>query len=151
LEAGRQDLGTWASLLVGVVTLLLAANVGLSVWQVGSMARREATGAIEEYDRRFNGFLTKGEDMIRVALETNERRIAELSRRLSELSARFDKHSEVARETIAELTNEAERIFERARLDSERARAELERELSEYWTTKVRDLDERLAHSSGVE
>src|SRR5689334_2312296 len=41
LESGKQDLSAWASIFITSITLLALANVSLSVWQVGSIARNE--------------------------------------------------------------------------------------------------------------
>jgi hypothetical protein len=93
LEATRQDLSAWATILIGVVTLLLAANVGLSIWQVGSIARKEADAIIADYNVRFSGFMTSGQRTITETLTHYEGAISELSRRLDEMSARVDEYS----------------------------------------------------------
>ena len=40
LEASVRDFSALATIFVGIVSLLVVANVGLSVWQVGSLAQR---------------------------------------------------------------------------------------------------------------
>ncbi|HZF08776.1 MAG TPA: hypothetical protein VFE33_08310 [Thermoanaerobaculia bacterium] len=93
LEAGRNDLSAWATLFVGVVTLLVAANIGLSIWQVGSLARKEADAIIAEYNAQFSGFLTRGQHTIVERLAQYEEGVSELSRRLEEISARIERYS----------------------------------------------------------
>lgn len=72
LEASRADLGVWATIFIGVVALLTAANV--SVWRVGSNPRKEADRVIDQYNKRFAGFLTSAEQEIqRLWIDTNLR------------------------------------------------------------------------------
>ena len=149
LEAGRQDLSAWATMLVGIVAVLFAANVGLSVWQVGSISRREADNVIGEYDRRFNGFLTTGEETIREALAHSEQRFSELSARIKDVSASVESVSPVAREALAAVHAEIHAAVERFHAEGEQLRTRVERELQEYHAAQLQNLEKRFAKKSG--
>jgi hypothetical protein len=112
MEAGRNDLSAWATLFVGVVTLLVAANIGLSIWQVGSLARKEADAIIAEYNAQFSGFLTRGQHTIVERLAQYEESVLELSRRLDEISARIERYSTKASTAGADLQKAAEGIIQ---------------------------------------
>jgi len=111
LEASTRDSSAWATILVGVVTLLVAANIGLSVWQVGSMARKEAEAIIVDYNKQFSGFLTRGQHTIAETLAHYEESISDMSRRLDAIAARIERYaaetssasSDIQRETAAGL------------------------------------------------
>jgi acetyl-CoA carboxylase carboxyltransferase component len=107
LEAGRNDLSAWATLFVGVVTLLVAANIGLSIWQVGSLARKEADAIIAEYNAQFSGFLTHGQQTIIERLAQYEESVSELSRRLDEIAEKIERYSTEASTASADLQREA--------------------------------------------
>jgi hypothetical protein len=103
LEASRADLSVWATIFVGVVALLVAANVGLSVWQVGSIARKEADAVIDDYNKRFAGFLTSGEQEIQKSLDRYQSTIDGLSRRMDELSASMVQYASSSSNLTAEI------------------------------------------------
>jgi hypothetical protein len=111
LEASTRDSSAWATILVGVVTLLVAGNIGLSVWQVGSIARKEAEAIIVDYNEQFSGFLTRGQHTIAETLARYEESISDLSRRLDAISARIERYaaetssakSDIQREAVAGL------------------------------------------------
>jgi uncharacterized small protein (DUF1192 family) len=129
LEAGRNDLSAWATLFVGVVTLLVAANIGLSIWQVGSLARKEADAIITEYNAQFSGFLASGQHTIVERLALYEESVSELSRRLDEISARIERYSAEASTASADLQREAAEGMVQLHTTAARLRGELDEEV----------------------
>lgn len=106
LESARQDLSAWATIFVSIVAVLLAANVTLSVLQVRTLARKEAEKAIIQYDKQFNGFLMRGQDTIADKLGQYEASIAELTRRIREITTSVDQCSAVSSDVIADMQRE---------------------------------------------
>lgn len=83
LEGSLRDFSALATVFVAIVSMLVVANVGLSVWQVGSLAQREVETAINKYDAQFHGFLTQRKDLI-------ERRLTEYRDTLAEMAREFE-------------------------------------------------------------
>jgi hypothetical protein len=128
LESAKQDLSAWASIFIGGITLLAVANVGLSVWQVGSIARSEVGKAVVDYDQKFSGFLLREEKNLAERLSRFESAISELSKQreaLSELLATYSTDASraaseadrISAGAIARLHREGERILEELRVE----------------------------------
>ena len=125
LEASCADLGVWATIFVGVVALLVAANVGLSVWQVGSIARKEADGVIDQYNKRFAGFLTSGEQEIQKTLDRYQSTIDALSQRMDELSASIAQYAASSSSISGELRRVVGAGIEQLEFETQRLKADL--------------------------
>ena len=122
LEAGRTDLSAWATLFIGIVTVILAANIALSAAQVSSLAHREVAKLISKYDSQFSGFLTENEQTVTAKLEDYERMIKEISERLVENSAAVRRYAADTSQTAKEIQEQSARTIEQLRAEGERLR-----------------------------
>jgi len=87
----------WAAVLVGIVVLLLAANVGLSVWQVSGMARKEVDENLRNFDMKFSGVIDKSIGSITQAISMYESRLDALTKSVQAASGRTDLQTEAIR------------------------------------------------------
>jgi hypothetical protein len=127
LEASRQDLSAWATILIGIVTLLVLTNVGLSIWQVGSLARKEVDEVIAQYDKQFSGFLTRGESTIAEKLEQYGEMISDLSGRMNDIAVSVQQYAITASTAMAAMQREASQAIVKLQAEGERLRADLGR------------------------
>jgi hypothetical protein len=110
LEGSVQDSSAIATVFVFVVGLLVAANAGLSVWQVGSLAQKEVDAAIGRYDDQFHGFLSQRKDLIAERLTRYGDSVSSVSRQVHDVSQIVQGHEDFVSETITsidKLTREA--------------------------------------------
>lgn len=110
LEGRLQDASAVATVFVFVVGILVAANAGLSVWQVGSLAQKEVETAIAKYDDQFHGFLSQRKDQIAERLTRYGESVSSVSRQIHEVSMLVQGHEDFVSETINsvdKLTREA--------------------------------------------
>lgn len=127
VESARQDLSAWATMFVGVVTLLVLVNVSLSVWQVGSLARKEVDEVIAQYNKQFSGFLKGGKDAIAKKLAEYETRVSDLSQRLEHIPSSVQQYAVVASTARADMQHEITQGILRLQNEGERLRADLRR------------------------
>jgi len=90
LESSRQDLSAWATIFIGIASLLILANVSLSVWQVGSLAQKEVDKVIAQYNEQFGGFLSHRENTVKDRLNEYDKMISDLSDRINDIAASLD-------------------------------------------------------------
>ena len=123
LEMGRQDLSAWATIFVVFVALLLAANLGVSVFQARTLARQEVEKIIAGYNAQFSGFLVQGQEKLAARLRTYEEGLDRLSEQIKQLSLQAEQYSSEVNEAVnkirivveegrAEITKEAHQAFQ---------------------------------------
>ncbi len=125
LESGRQDLSAWASIFVGILALLAAANVGLSIWQVGSIARNEVEKLSGEYAKQFVRFLQHGQSEISAKLKEYEAQTSDLAHQIDAVSATAREYSVMNSALLADLGREEAEAIARIRSEGDRLRREI--------------------------
>jgi hypothetical protein len=128
LESAKQDLSAWASIFIGGITLLALANVGLSVWQVGSIARNEVGKAVTSYDQKFSGFLIREERDMAERFSNFEAAITEMAKQRESISILLSEYSSEASQSATEAGRIAAAAVARLRNEGERLRGELRAE-----------------------
>lgn len=128
LESAKQDLSAWASIFIGGITLLALANVGLSVWQVGSIARNEVGKAVTIYDQKFSGFLIREEKDMAERLSNFEAAIAEMAKQRESISILLSEYSSEASRSATEAGKISAAAVTRLQNEGERLREELRAE-----------------------
>jgi hypothetical protein len=126
LEAGRQDLSAWATLLGCVISMILAANVGLSVWQVRNLTQIQVDKLRTKYDKQFSGFLTHSQENLAAKIADYETNIAELTSAIDNMTPMFDGYITETAATVAKMHREIELALERLRKESEIIRQSIE-------------------------
>ena len=130
LESERHDLSTWATIFIGSISLLALANVGLSVWQVGSIARHEVGKAVTDYDQRFSGFLVQEQGTIEKRLAEFDTALSELAKKRASLSLLVDEYSGAAEVAVGEIRKIGADTLLRLQQEGQRIRNDLRSELS---------------------
>ena len=103
LEGSIQDSSAVATVFVFIVGLLVAANAGLSVWQVGSLAQKEVETAIAKYDDQFHGFLSQRKDLIAEKLTHYSDSVSSVSRQIHDVSMIVQGHEDFVSETVTSI------------------------------------------------
>lgn len=143
LESAKQDTEVWVDILLAMVTLLIALNIGLSIWQVGSIARREVENGIKEYDEKFNRFLTdKGED-INKKLADYDSRLETIKEKTSELNLNVEKNIDLIDERINAFRKDADNILDKFRTESQNVKLSVLNELQTYHSKQMQILMEK--------
>lgn len=149
LESTKQDLTLWITIFVTMVTILIALNVGLSVWQVGGIARREVELRIKEFDDQFNGILSKDAQTIDEQIKAYESKLLALGEKLENCDTISTKKLSQMDETLAAFRNEADAIRSKFLTDSENLKENTLTEIENYYLKKIQDLDSKLQRKRG--
>src|ERR1035437_2774527 len=124
LEAAKSDVQVWAAVLIGVVLVLRAANVGLSVWQVGGMARKEVDDNLRDFDSKFSGVVNTSIGSVAQAIADYESRLQGLTRSVQQRETRIDGQIDELDKQIGELQSAAAKTLQMVRQDAEQLRSE---------------------------
>jgi hypothetical protein len=145
LESAKADVQIWIAILIAVVVLLLAANVGLSVWQVGSIARKEVDENLSEFDMKFSGVVDKNIGTITQAISVYESRIEALSKSVQEANARTDDKVAAIQKATQELNTAGAEVRSTVIQEAERLKAAALHELKEHHEALMLDLAQKQA------
>lgn len=143
LESAKQDMKIWITIFVATVTLLTGLNIGLSVLQVGSIARREVENSIKEYDEKFDGFLTGGTETINKKLADYDSRLETIKEKTSELNLNVEKSIDLIDERINAFRKDADNILDKFRTESQNVKLSVLNELQTYHSKQMQILMEK--------
>jgi hypothetical protein len=145
LESAKGEVQVWVAILIGVVVLLLAANVGMSVWQVGSMARKEVDENLREFDGRFRGVVDKNIGAITQAISVYESRLEALTRSVQEANGRTNSQIESIQKKTQEFSAAAAEVIAAIGQDAERVKTAALQDLRQYYEAQILDLAQKQA------
>jgi hypothetical protein len=143
LESTKQNMSIWIEIFVATATLLILLNIGLSVWQVGSIARREVETSIKEYDEKFDGFLTSGVEIINKKLADYDSKLEALKEKINELNLKAGKNLDLTNEKISAFRKEADGLLEKFRTESQDIKSNILNELQAYHSKQMQALAEK--------
>lgn len=131
LEVGRQDLSAWATLFVGILAMLVTANVGFSVWQVAAITRQKVKEITPEYEQRFSEFLEVSQQSINATLKQYDQRLSTLASNMDSLSTHIEENIKANADAVAEIESQANKALEHIKLTGKAIRDDLERYVAE--------------------
>jgi hypothetical protein len=135
LESSRADVGVWIKLFIATVTILITINIGLSVWQVGSIARREVENRIQEYDIKFGGFLSSREKYFDEKIASYETRLNMLLEKINKLETKSESNIDIANGKIGEFKSQIQSVLNNFREEAQEIRVAVLSDL-EKWRTR---------------
>jgi hypothetical protein len=132
LEAVKASLQAWITILIVTITALASANVGLSVWQVGSITRREVENSLKDYDNKFKEIIEKTYRDIDERLSScgiTTKNIAELAKKIE---ADLGKDNDRIVTAIREIQNEGNGLLEKIKAEGTIIKNNMMNELADY-------------------
>ncbi|TVL98620.1 MAG: hypothetical protein CV087_21070 [Candidatus Brocadia sp. WS118] len=143
LESTKADLEVWVTIFVTIVTLLIALNIGLSVWQVGSIARREVESSIKEYDEKFQGVLSSGAKAIDEKFSSYEEKLKLINHKLTDLQPKLQNDLDTISKKLTEVKSEADNLLSKFKTDSESIKKNILSEIENYYLKQIQSLDSK--------
>lgn len=110
LESFKDDISNWVEIFLVMIVTVLSLNVGVSVWQVGNIARKE----VENYTKQFD------DDYNRMIQNTNaaiDKKVAELKERIKEIETKIEEKEKGFQEIFNRIKEE-ERLFTAQKTDA---------------------------------
>ena len=135
LESSKQDLSMWITIFVTSVILVIGINIGLSVWQVGSIAQREAEDYMKEYEKSFQHLINDTISQIDDKITNYKDKLDELEKKVYELSPQFESDIERSEDAIKNLASSAEKILKEFKDETQEIKLNVMDEI-EKWLEK---------------
>ena len=138
LEAVKASLQSWITILIFTITILASANVGLSVWQVSSITRREVENSLKDYDVRFQEIIQRTHDDIENILSSYGRATQNIADLAKKVEDEIDKDKNILEATIRDIQNEGNGLLEKIKAEGTIIKNNLMNELDDYHRILVR-------------
>ena len=125
----------WITLFVASVIFVFGINIGLSVWQVGSIAQREAEDYMKEYEKSFQHLINDTISQIDDKITNYKDKLDELEKKVYELSPQFESDIERSEDAIKNLASSAEKILKEFKDETQEIKLNVMDEI-EKWLEK---------------
>jgi len=136
LESTKQDMSVWITIFATSVILIITLNIGLSVWQVGSIAHREAEDYMREYEKQFENVIQDTIKQIDQKVESYETSLDAIIIKINELGPRFESSIEKTEDAIRNFASFSEKALAEFKEETSKAKQNIINEM-EKWQEKM--------------
>jgi hypothetical protein len=132
LEAVKASLQSWITILIFTITVLASANIGLSVWQVGSITRKEVENSLKDYNSRFEEMINNMYKDIEGKLSNYGRTAKDIIEEVRKIENEIDIDKSELTTSIADIKNKGDVILEKIKVEGEIMKNDLVSKLTDH-------------------
>lgn len=137
LEHSRDDLNSWVMIFVTSVTILIALNIGISVWQIGSIARKEVSQHIDGLQEEINALLEQNEKGFETKISEFQNNLSSIISKIESLEKKSGDYVEESDNRIKALQNELTAMIDKFRKEAGEIKSMAQTELETWYSKKM--------------
>lgn len=138
LESTREDIGSWIKIFITSVSIMIALNIGISVLQVGGIAKKEVNDRLEGLREQINDMVAESEREFNSKVEDFNKLLDSMSEKVDLLEGKSKTNVDEVQHDMKNLKEELEDMLKIFKFETNLLKEGSESKIEKWFNDKFK-------------